>query len=566
MTAWVGTAQRYWHTLRHLRPVQFHARARHRFLRPRVDPAPPPLARRIDAPVQPWACRAPSMTGPDAFVFLGVPGRLSEHGWAGESRELLWRYNQHYFDDLNARDAASRAAWHDALIGRWIADNPPAAGPGWDPYPTSLRIVNWIKRARSGRPLDDTATHSLAVQARWLSGRIEHHLLGNHLFANAKALAFAGLHFGGAEGDRWFDAGMRLIARELDEQVLGDGGHFERSPMYHALALEDVLDLINLSAACRGALTAAQAARVAPLAPVARSMLRWLRTMCHPDREIAFFNDAAIGIAPSPDELAAYAARVLGDAARHPAAFAAGAASRPAATVLADSGYVRVDAPDATLLVDVAPVGPDYLPGHAHADTLSFELSLGDRRVLVNSGTSCYGSGPERLRQRGTAAHNTVVVADADSSEVWGGFRVARRARPFDVSVTESADAVVVAGSHDGYRRLPGRPVHARTWTVGRGTLRIDDTVDPPGPHAVARFHLHPDVVLATADDARSGTGTLPDGRRFAWSVEQGEVSVEASSWHPRFGASEPGRCLAVTLVEGRSRFVLRWDADGGRA
>ncbi len=508
------------------------------------------------------------MTAPETFVFLGVPGELGELGWTSPARELLWRYNQHYFDDLNARDAASRDAWHRALIERWVLDNPPARGCGWDPYPTSLRIVNWIKRHHAGRPLTDAATHSLAVQARWLSGRIEHHLLGNHLFANAKALVFAGLHFGGAEGDRWRDIGFGLVERELAEQVLPDGGHFERSPMYHALALEDVLDLINLSAACRGALTASQSRLVASMPATARAMLGWLRTMCHPDREIGFFNDAAIGIAPSPDELAGYAARVLGDDATADPPPAGVPVRRPAATVLADSGYVRVDAHDATLLLDVAPVGPDYLPGHAHADTLGFELSLFGRRVLVNSGTSCYGTGPERSRQRGTAAHNTVVVAGADSSEVWGGFRVARRARPHGVAVTDDGGTVVVTGSHDGYRRLPGRPTHARTWTVGAGSLGVDDAVDRPELPAAARFHLHPGVRLVPDADARTGTGVLPDGRRFAWEVALGRASVEASSWHPRFGASEPSRCLVVALVDGRSRLVLRWDPDdaNGRA
>ncbi len=570
MIAWAGTAQRYWHTLRYLRPVQFYARAGHRWLRPRVDASPPPGLRPADAPVHPWARRAPSMTGPDTFEFLGVSGELGSLGWSGPARELLWRYNQHYFDDLNARDAASRDAWHQALIERWIRDNPPARGCGWDPYPTSLRIVNWIKRAHTGRPLTDAATHSLAVQARWLSRRIEHHLLGNHLFANAKALVFAGLHFGGPEGDRWRDTGWRLVGRELAEQVLPDGGHFERSPMYHALALEDVLDLINLSAACRGALTAPQARLVASLPATARAMLGWLRTMCHPDREISFFNDAAIGIAPSPDELADYAARLLGEDpaadGRRAGLVADAAARRPAATVLADSGYVRIDTRDASLLLDVAPVGPDYLPGHAHADTLSFELSLSGRRVLVNSGTSCYGSGPERSRQRGTAAHNTVVVADADSSEVWGGFRVARRARPHGVSVSDDGDAVVVTGSHDGYHRLPGHPTHTRTWTIGPGSVRVDDEVDRPELPATARFHLHPEVRLEPATDARTGTGVLPDGRCFDWAVEFGRASVEASSWHPRFGSSEPGRCLVVALVDGRSRLVLRWSPDDGGA
>jgi uncharacterized heparinase superfamily protein len=182
----------------------------------------------------------------------------------------------------------------------------------------------------------------------------------------------------------------------------------------------------------------------------------------------------------------------------------------------------------------------------------------------VNSGTSCYGSGPERSRQRGTAAHNTVVVAGADSSEVWGGFRVARRARPHGVSVSDDGDAVVVTGSHDGYYRLPGHPTHTRTWMIGSGSVRVDDAVDRPELPATARFHLHPEVRLEPATDARTGTGVLPDGRRFDWAVELGRASVEASSWHPRFGSSEPGRCLVVALVDGRSRLVLRWSPDDG--
>ena len=141
---------------------------------------------------------------------------------------------------------------------------------------------------------------------------------------------------------------------------------------------------------------------------------------------------------------------------------------------LRDSGYVRLAAGPAVALLDVAPLGPDYLPGHAHADTLSFELSLFGQRVIVNGGTSRYGSGPERLAERGTAAHSTVQIDGADSSEVWGGFRVARRARPRDVRVHPGLDplppvlspaaagacagVLEVSAAHDGYCRLPGRP------------------------------------------------------------------------------------------------------------
>ena len=157
-------------------------------------------------------------------------------------------------------ESTKRHPWHLALLQRWVNENPPGHGNGWEPYPTSLRIVNWIKWSLTfatkpgGVPavLPPACLQSLAVQARWLSSRLEHHLLGNHLFANAKALVYAGAFFVGPEADRWRHLGLRLLARELDEQILPDGGHFERSPMYHAILLEDVLDLINLAGAYPG--------------------------------------------------------------------------------------------------------------------------------------------------------------------------------------------------------------------------------------------------------------------------------------------------------------------------
>src|SRR5690606_18409087 len=95
------------------------------------------------------------------------------------------------------------------------------------------------------------------------------------------------------------------------------------------------------------------------------------------------------------------------------------------------------------------------------------------QRVIVNGGTSCYGTSIRRLRERGTAAHSTVEIAGQNSSEVWSGFRVGRRARPFGVAVSESS----VCCSHDGYRFLKGRPTHRRCWTFAAGELAVDDVV-----------------------------------------------------------------------------------------
>ena len=549
--AGLRTALRYWHTLRHLKPVQFTSRVRFRLSRPSPDLRPAPAVR--VAP-QAWAAgarRRASLVAPATFLFLGERHSLAEIGWDDPGVAKLWRYNQHYFEDLHGEGAEARAAWHGELIARWIADNPPAVGTGWEPYPSSLRIVNWIKWAWQGNALPPVAAHSLAVQARWLTRRLEWHLLGNHLFVNAKALVFAGLFFEGAEADAWLAAGMRILREQVPEQILADGGQFERSPMYHALALEDMLDLWNALQAHRDALPAPVAAWIDGERARIGAMRAWLQAMTHPDGEIALFNDAAIGVAPSPSELDAYARRL---------GFAALQAPTDGLTRLADSGYLRVQHGAMVAILDVGAIGPDYLPGHAHADTLSFELSLFGRRVLVDSGTSQYGAGSERLRQRGTAAHNTLTVDGQDSSEVWGGFRVARRARIVDArveSVGGAADGarLLVHGAHDGYRRLHPACVHRRTWRFGEGWLEVEDRLDGPG-RAACHWHWAPGIEISAINPS-----TVRVDDRHAVTIDAGGAawSVERSTWHPEFGRSEPCWKAVTSPVSGRATMRFTW-------
>lgn len=544
----LGSALRLARTVRHLKPGQIWHRAAFRLLRPSPDLSPPPGLRPQTGPWQRPAERRPSLVGPARWRFLNAERDLATPAdWDDPRVDKLWRYNLHYFEDLTAIGAVERRDWHLALLDRWLAENPPGHGSGWEPYPLSLRIVSWIKWSLNGGQLSSGHVHSLAVQARWLMGRLEYHLLGNHLFVNAKALVFAGLWFDGAEAEAWLNKGLDILARQVPEQILADGGQFELTPMYHALALEDMLDLINIGQAFGGVRSLRLAAAVGEWTARIAPMQRWLQLMCHPDGDIAFFNDAAIGIAPSPAELDRYA-RDLGFA---PAALPDGAVFLP------DSGYARLVNGDAVVLADLARIGPDYLPGHAHADSLSFEMSLFGRRLIVNSGTSEYGTGPERLRQRGTAAHSTVTVAGQDSSEVWSGFRVGRRARPVDVAVGDSGERVSARGGHDGYRHLARGARHVREWQLDPARLIIRDTVTP-GLDAEARFHLHPDVAIEQTGPLQ-GRMTLNDGRQVSWSAQGAEVRIDPGSWHPEFGISLPGRCLVVTLADGSSALELDW-------
>jgi len=548
--------QRLLYTLVHLRAeqvlFQLYYRCASRIVRQLAAASPELSGRRLWP--QPWSAplvmpRCQLARG--VFEFLGEQGQIDgSSDWNASNRSKLWLYNLHYLDDLNSVGADERADLGEWLVQRWIDDNPPPAGNGWEPYPLSLRLVNLVKWCARQASVREAWISSIAQQAQALAVQEERHILANHLFANGKALTFAGAFLDGKQGERWLARGLRILDREVDEQFLRDGGHFELSPMYHSTLLWDLCDLVNL-AGRSGVHQLGE--RSANWRQVIERGLAWLALMSHPDGEVAFFNDCAFGIAPHPELLRAYAGSL-------------GCPVTPlspaplSATHLPNSGYVVIALGERSkAILDVAEVGPGYQPGHAHADTLSFELSLYGQRVLVNSGTSCYGTDPERQRQRGTAAHNTVEVDGQDSSEVWAGFRVARRARPGPVDLRRMNDSdgesLLVGCSHDGYRRLRGSPVHHRQWRCAPQHLRVTDTVTGHFREAVSRYHLHPDVRLGDRHEL-----LLPGGQSIRWSVAGGEARVVDSTWHPRFGVSVPNRCLEVRFVANEVTTEFLWD------
>ena len=211
----------YFHTLRYLKPKQIYHRIWFRFTKNHSDNSLTPAVRNKLGSFYSPARRAASLLDADTLYLLNQSGSLSTIGWGDisetGSHSKLWRYNQHYFDDLNALNPESRKHWHLALLQRWVTENEAGSGVGWDPYPTSLRIVNWVKWSYAGNALPAACVQSLAVQARYLMKRIEWHILGNHLFANAKALIFAGLFFSGNEADQWLSKGLKIVADELHE-------------------------------------------------------------------------------------------------------------------------------------------------------------------------------------------------------------------------------------------------------------------------------------------------------------------------------------------------------------
>lgn len=529
-------------TARYLKWQQIYYRLYYRLKKPKVGYVKEPVLRGCLNGWDGHAFLKPATQDGVHFTFLGESAVLHNE-WNAPQHSKLWLYNLHYQDDLNAIGAENFTDLHIDLIQRWINANPPLLGNGWEPYCLSLRLVNWVKwfARRSNTGLKNEWLQSMAIQALVLEQRLEYHVLGNHLFANAKALVFVGCYLGGKQGDRWLSKGLRLLDREVAEQFLPDGAHFELSPMYHATMLWDMCDLVQLQQQTR---LSCLCEREQQWCTVISKGIEWLRCMVHPDGDLAFFNDTTLSVSPTLKQLEDYADKLecLPEHTQENNTYL------PSISHLKDSGYITVDwSENCRAIIDVAQVGPDYQPGHAHADTLSFELSLFGQRVFVNSGISQYGEDAVRHYQRSTAAHNTVEINGENSSEVWAGFRVARRARPFGLEIKNYSDSVTISASHDGFMRLQGEVTHRRYWSTKPGELTIEDTLGGTFSKAIAYFHLHPDVRLKQLSELK-WRGTLTHGQVFYITFGSGKVKQLQSSWHPKFGVTEQNVCLSVQL------------------
>jgi uncharacterized heparinase superfamily protein len=468
----------------------------------------------------------------DTLTALGRSERIGEPPNWDLDTPLLWRFNLHYFGWLAALPHADQRR----LVLDWIERYRPRRGrSGWLPYPLSLRLRHWWRALLDGGSLAtnrEGILPSVEAQADCLADTLEHHLRGNHLLESAITLKLVAASVRGPAVSRWARLADRVLDTELAEQFLLDGGHFERSPMYHALLTHGLLDLVNL-------LPEADELRLR-LVERLPALLHFLAGLTHPDGEIALFNDAAFGIAPQPAALFEYAARL---GLRVPAA---------ASCSFPETGYHVWRRGGDLLVVDAGPIGPDYLSTHAHGDIFSFELSLDGRRVVVDGGTSTYAPGEERAWVRSTRAHNTVEIAGEDQCEFFGAFRVGRRGRPHEVEARVTPDGLSVAGWHDGYRRLRGRPVHRRELAyLSQGAVLVWDTVEPAsGLAVVSRVRFAPAARVAL--EAEGAASIEAGGARLELRMFGARLSLEPGHYAPRFG--ERASCLVLALEKGAER------------
>lgn len=449
----------------------------------------------------PWIEKPVSYKGDGMFEFLNVRDTFSGV-WDSNANGELWRYNLNYMDFLlqPSMDAAEGYAWIDRYISAL-----PVNSVACDPYPISLRCINWVKfvslheDSLSNEQLEriDTALYS---QCLILAESVERHLMANHYLENGFALLFAACYF----NDRaFFRKADRILRSQLKEQILPDGAHYELSPMYHCIILERLLD-------CYSVLDHQQHNTLALfMLGKIKSMLGWLETIVMSDGNIPLLNDSALGIAPMPSELFSYA-RSLG--------------VEWSPSVLADCGYRKFKGHSYDVLVDVAALGPSYNLGHSHADTFTFVMNVDGKPFIVDTGISTYGAGKRRSYERSTIAHNTVAVNGADSSRVWGAFRCAERAK---VTVVKDGDNFVCA-LHNGYESMS--VLLKRTFVCKGAEFKIIDEVccSDKDVDCVSMLFLSPDVNVVSFDynTIRTSSGIIQLDGAVSVEVEPVEIAV----------------------------------------
>jgi uncharacterized heparinase superfamily protein len=537
----------YFHTLRYLKLKQLIFQVLKRIYKPSIRFIDyDPKVRLQDRSFKKSLNKKNSLIEPNIFEFFNERGDLNKISWNGEKKDKLWRYNQHYFDDLNSYDCELKKEWHLNLLERWIYENS-YNSVGWEPYPTSLRIVNWIKWSFRFNNLNALCTKSLFNQGLMLEKNIEHHILGNHYFANAKALIFLGVYFDDTNSKRWILRGMQIASKELENQILPDGAHFELSPMYHCIFLEDVLDLINILK-----LSALKESRVllGRLEEIIPKMIKWMVHMSFGDGQVSNFNDSANNVASNPQDIINYAIELGFES---PFINLSGKLDY---FLQESSGYVIVHKKNIKMILDVARLGPDNLLAHGHADTLAFEMATDDNRIFVNSGTSCYGLNDRREFERSTKAHNTVEINNMSSSETWASFRVGRRAYPYDLSLKKKNDNLVIKCSHDGYKRLSRHLSHTRMWTFNKNKISIKDTIKGEYQSGVSRFILHSGIKLNKIS-RKSFSLILEDSYQLRLNICIGNAKVVEWKHASEFGHLLNTSCIEVSLLDGISLIEL---------
>lgn len=501
--------------------------------------------------------------GEGRFTLLNVTeetGQPVDWNQAGAGQSRLWQFHLQYHEYLLALVSRPESSTPQVTpeIAGFLNDWMDAHAPGlvgssddsWHPYCISRRVPVWICLLTARWTDTRTRTRlveSLFQQVEWLQRNLERDPGGNHLLENLTAVIQAGCCLEFDDARSWIEDMWSRLRRELEQQILPHGEHYERSPMYHSQVLGNLLRIAcvsdrrfpELNRFCR---------------EQAQRLLDFRQAILHPDGDIPLLGDSGFGEGPGSGLI------------RDLAEFCQLSVPDPPDGVTECGPYwiSRHGQRQDFLLFDRGPVGPRSLPAHAHCDLLNVVASCGGQRWLVDSGNFDYGEGSMRQYCRASLAHNVVTANGRSQCDVWSRFRMGQRGRPTGLDSGQLGSFDWATANHDGYRgngiarlcRLVAVDRRQQSW------ICCDFAFGNGQPELVGYLHFFPGISIVpdSRDDLVSPAFRLTDvtGQRniTLFGVDAAEIR---EGWYcPAFGVRQPAAVLEYRQA-GDSRRPLGW-------
>ena len=439
-----------------------------------------------------------------------------------------WRMALHAFGwlgDLAAADNELARAQARCLIADWISSSKRRRGPGWRLDVAADRLVAWLAAApfyltNAGELFHAHLMVSTGRQVRHLLGAVPRARNGVPGLKGAIALNYV---IACSEGlERHQARAGELLEAALASQILPDGGHVSRNPAR-------TLELLGALLPLRACFTRREMPPPDGLVNAIDRLFPMLRMLTHGDKGLAYFNGS------SAVQRAALSAVLDQDKER----------VKPLSSAR-HSGYQRLAQGRTVVIADTGTTRSAGSGGTGHAGTLSFELSHGPQRIVINCGHCRHGPDEWRTATRSTAAHSTLSIADRSSARVVDnpvvtgllGGPLCFGPEQANAELLPSDAGLLLRADHDGYAAQFGL-VHAREIYLSndgtdlRGEDRLVAAGEGPKPgtaHPFAiRFHLHPSIKANQSKDNNSILLMMPNKMGWRFSARGALIKLEES-------------------------------------
>ena len=489
------------------------------------------------------------------FCFFNQPVSLNldEISWEpttiSSEVEKIWVEKLHSFDWLNEKDKTDVTLKQASfLILDWLSNFSNERSKAWEPFTLSKRINSWVKWLNNNEAQPEIISLmklSISLQLKRLFVDFEYHKPANHLIENFRGFLagctylITSRQYFNNELEYQLEQVLNECLKQLNIQILKDGGHFERSPMYHVFMLTAIKDIKATSTTIskQGFLLPEILEKANSLIKVCEEkidiMSKWLEQMTMPDGDIAQFNDSARIKGLKQNEL-------------------------ETSEFLEPSGFFVKHNPVYSFILSCGSPSPAFLPEHSHCDIMSYELSLKGTRIIIDSGSSGYDNETLRQMSRETEAHNLPMVEHQEQSDIWGQFNFGKRARISKKEYNKESDKLEIS-IEDQYNQKIERSV-----IFSQNSIEITDYLKKRRMQGcfISLIHLAPNIeteLISEEDKPNIINCKMTNGTKFSI-ITKTNIRISDYISFPDFGKSIGAKLLILSNKEAEElNYVIKW-------